>query len=166
MREQLGYRARIGEDGPGVGETLGGKPARAHADRCAVGKPQCFEPNQRRAGFQAQLPRQFARCGIFRRVNQLAARLLAAGADNFGKPCPRPQRIGEAFGFHIGSAAALGTHQAAFGQRRQRPAYGVAVDAIGLGDLGLARQFFARRKGAVGDAALDPVGDLPPQRDA
>ncbi|XSC48665.1 hypothetical protein ACF1BQ_021260 [Bradyrhizobium sp. RDT10] len=42
----------------------------------------------------------------------------------------------------------------------------MAVDAIGLGDLDLARQFFAGSKAAVGDAALDAVGDLPPQRDA
>ena len=54
------------------------------------------------------------------------------------------KRIGEPRRLDIGAAAAFGAHQAAFGQRRQRPAHGVAVDAIGLGDLGFARQLFAR----------------------
>jgi hypothetical protein len=92
----------------------------------------------------------------------LPARLAAAGADDFGKSRARAQRIGQALRLHIGAAAALGAHQAALGQRRQRPAHGVAVDAIGCGDFHFARQPFARGKGAVGDAALDPVGDLPP----
>ena len=42
----------------------------------------------------------------------------------------------------------------------------MAVDPIGLGDLDLARQLFAGNKAAVGDATLDAVGDLPPQRHA
>ena len=91
---------------------------------------------------------------------------MAAGADDFGKPRPRAQGIGEALGLDIGAAAALGAHQPAFGERRQRPAHGMAVDPIGFGDLHLARQLFARGKAAVGDAALDAVGDLPPQRHA
>ncbi|WGR96278.1 hypothetical protein MTX20_20550 [Bradyrhizobium sp. ISRA435] len=42
----------------------------------------------------------------------------------------------------------------------------MAVDAIGLRDLHLAGQLFARDEAAVSDAALDAVGDLPPQGDA
>ena len=42
----------------------------------------------------------------------------------------------------------------------------MAVDAVGLGDLGFARQLFTGGKAAVGNAALDAVGNLPPQRHA
>jgi hypothetical protein len=42
----------------------------------------------------------------------------------------------------------------------------VAVDAIGFRDLHLARQFFTGSKTAVGNAALDAVGNLAPQRHA
>jgi len=59
-----------------------------------------------------------------------------------------------------------GAHQAAFGERRERPAHGVAVDAIEFGDFGFAGQLFAGREPAVGNAALDAVGDLTPQRHA
>ena len=151
---------------PGVGEAFGGKPGGADADRRAVGEPHRFDPDQGRAGLQSELPRQFARGGFLGRIDQLAARLAAAGADDFGKSRPRAQGIGEALRLDIGAAAALGAHQAAFGERGERPANGVAVDPIGLGDLHLARQLFAGDKAAVGDAALDAVGDLPPQRDA
>jgi hypothetical protein len=76
------------------------------------------------------------------------------------------QGVGDAPGLDIGAAAALGAHQAAFGERGKRPPHGMAVDPIGLGDLHLARQLLARGKAAIGDAALDAVGNLPPQRDA
>jgi hypothetical protein len=42
----------------------------------------------------------------------------------------------------------------------------MTIDPIGLRDLGLARQLLAGGIGSVGDAALDAVGNLPPQRNA
>ena len=95
-----------------------------------------------------------------------STRLPAAGSDDFGKTRSRVQGVSEAPGLDIGAAAALGAHQPAFGERGERPANGVAVDPIGLGDLDLARQLFAGNKAAVGDAALDAGGDLPAQRNA
>jgi hypothetical protein len=42
----------------------------------------------------------------------------------------------------------------------------LAVDPIGLGDFGLAGQPLAGGETAIGNAALDSVRDLSPQRDA
>src|SRR5262245_55941546 len=42
----------------------------------------------------------------------------------------------------------------------------MAVDPVCLGNLHFARQFVTRGKATVGDAALDAVGNLPPQGDA
>src|SRR6516164_4592363 len=66
---------------------------------------------------------------------------------------------------HIGAAAALGAHEATLGEGRQRPSHGVAIDAIGFGDFGFARQPLAGSKCPVGNSTLDPVGNLPPQCD-
>jgi hypothetical protein len=96
----------------------------------------------------------------------LPARFAPAGADDFGKPRPRAQGISEPLRLDIGAAAALGAHQSALGEHGQCPAHGVTVDTIGLGDLRLARQLLAGGEGSAGDAALDPVGNLPPQRHA
>ena len=52
--------------------------------------------------------------------------------------------------------------QAALGKGCERAPHGVAVHAIGFGDLHLARQLVAGRKAAVGDAALDAVGNEAP----
>ena len=93
-------------------------------------------------------------------------RLAAVGADDLREARARAQRISELLRLDIGSAAALGAHDATLGERRQRTPHGVAIDAIGLGDLHLARQFVACGKTAVGDAALDAVGNEAPQRDA
>ena len=116
------------------------------ADWRAVGRSQRLDPDQGRTALQSKRPRQFARGRFFRSVDQLSARLVAAVADDLGKPRPRPQRIGKALRLDIGAAAALGAHQAAFGERRQRTSYCVAVDPIGLGDFGLARQAVRRRR--------------------
>ena len=147
---------------PAPGKRSADKPAGADTDRCTVRQPQRFDPDQRRAGLQAEEPSEFARRRLLGCIDQLPARLLAAGPDNLGKSRARAQRIGQPRRFHIGAAAALGAHQAALRQRRQRPAHGVSVDAVGLRNLHLARQPLARGKAAIGDAAFDPVGDLPP----
>ena len=98
--------------------------------------------------------------------DHLAARLVAAGADDFGKPRAGAQGIGDPRRLDIGAAAAFGAHQAALRQGRERPAHGVAIDAIHFGDFGFAGQLFAGGEVAVGDTALDAVGDLTPQRHA
>ena len=88
MRDQLGHRAHIGEYLPGVREAFGRKPGGADADRRAVGEPHRFDPDQGRAGLQSKLPCQLARSFFLGRVDELAARLAAAGADDFGKSRP------------------------------------------------------------------------------
>ncbi|MGY4414143.1 hypothetical protein ACVWW4_005879 [Bradyrhizobium sp. LB7.1] len=93
-------------------------------------------------------------------------RFAAVRADDLGEAGPRAQRIGELLRLDIGSAATLGPHDAALGKRGQRAPHCVAVHAIGFSDLHLARQLVAGHKAAVGDAALDAVGNEAPQRDA
>jgi hypothetical protein len=107
--------------------------------------------------------RQFAARELLGGADQLAVRLAAAGAGNLGKSCARTQRVGKPWRLHIGTAAAFGAYQAALGQCRQRPPHRVPINPIGLGDFGLARQPLARGKAAIGDTALDSVGDLPPK---
>lgn len=93
-------------------------------------------------------------------------RLAAVGADDLGEAGARTQGISELLRLDIGSAAALGAHDATLRQRRQRAPHGVTIDAIGFGDFHFARQFVACGKTAVGDAALDAVGNEAPQCDA
>src|SRR5262245_16547941 len=164
MREPLRHRARAGIDAPRARKSFGREPMRADADRRAIGKAQRLDADQRRAGFQAKLARELPAGALLRRIDQLAARLASAGADDLGKARARAQGVGEARRLDIGAAAAFGAHQPALGERRERPAHGVAVDAVGFRNLHLARQLLAGGETAVGNAALDAVGNLPPQR--
>ena len=163
MRQQFCHRAHALIDPPGVGKAL---------------RANQMVPTHigvRSANRSASI--RISGAPVFRPSSRASSRLASSSEAPINRPSgsrpPAPtisenrvrdtQRIGEPWRLHIGAAAAFGAHQAALGQCRQRPAHGVAIDPIGLGDFGLARQPFARGKAAIGDAALDPVGDLPPQ---
>src|SRR5262249_34477966 len=61
--------------------------------------------------------------------------LAAGGADDLGEARARVDRVAQPPGFHVGAAAALGPHEAAIGERRDRAADGVPIDAEPLRDL-------------------------------
>ena len=66
MRKNLGHGAGAFVELPGLRKALCREPGGADADRRAVGQSQRFDPDQRRAGLETELPRQFACRRLFR----------------------------------------------------------------------------------------------------
>src|SRR5262249_57654627 len=87
------------------------------------------------------------------------------GVDDLGEAGARADRVAQTSGFHVGPAAALGAHEAAIGERRERAAHRVPIHAELLRDLDLAGQSRVDRIAAVRDRALELIGGPPPQPD-
>jgi hypothetical protein len=98
--------------------------------------------------------------------DEATARLAAGRADNLGEARARADRVAQTGGFHVGPAAALGPHEAAVGEGRERAAHRVPVHAEPLCDLDFARQPRIGRIAAVRDRALELIGHPPPKGDA
>ena len=167
IRQHARHRVgRHGIDARGIGEAVRRQPSRRGDDRNAVGLADALHPDHGRRRLELEPLGNFA-VGLFDAArDEAAADGMAGAADDFRKPRAAADRIGDAVGFDISAAAALGAHQAAFGERRDGAAHGVAIDAEPLGDFGFRRQFGSRLESSLRDRLLDLVGNAPPQRDA
>ena len=98
--------------------------------------------------------------------NETAARIAAGRSDDLGEPRARPDRVRKPAPCDIGSAPALGAHEAARGQLGERTPDRMPVDAETDGDLDLAGKTLAGRVGSERNRLLEVIGDPAPQGDA